>query len=464
MVPSAEGVNRVGVKHSNGGVNIKVCDAIMGSGKTSAAIQYMNANPDRHYVYVAPVLEEDQRIADSCPELNFVLPDIEVIGTKLADLKRLLREHRNIAITHALFEWCDDEVCELLELGQYVMIIDEAIDIFHKSQLLASDIEALLQAGELLEDEEGWITTNPEQAPKEHTTPIQNDLKYARSRSLVRVDKTSFCYWVVSPRMLMACNEIIIMTYLFRFSSMYQLLQLHQIPFRYIYIRREGERQYCFTDHLEYLPEYMGHMHDYIRVVDMPKLNRVGDQRNALSVNWLKRECDAYNRLQRAKHKMDVRAFKEKLKQNKFYQLRSSLHSFMRYELRDVPAGDKLWTCFKRHKDQLKDHGYADNFLYCTCSSVNTYGDRHYLAYLANIIAIPEWLIFYKQHGLEYEPDGYSLTTMLQWIWRSAIRNGEQITLYLPSSRMRGILERWMNQCEKEYAEFYGTDHSKTLK
>ena len=34
-------------------LNIKICDAIMGSGKTSAAIRYMNES-DGHFVFITP--------------------------------------------------------------------------------------------------------------------------------------------------------------------------------------------------------------------------------------------------------------------------------------------------------------------------------------------------------------------------------------------------------------------------
>lgn len=39
----------------------------------------------------------------------------------------------------------------------------------------------------------------------------------------------------------------------------------------------------------------------------------------------------------------------------------------------------------------------------------------------------------------------YALSEMLQWIWRSRIRNGEEINIYVASKRMRGLLIRWMN-------------------
>lgn len=37
---------------------IKVCDSIMGSGKTQAAISYINEHQDARFIYVAPYLAE----------------------------------------------------------------------------------------------------------------------------------------------------------------------------------------------------------------------------------------------------------------------------------------------------------------------------------------------------------------------------------------------------------------------
>ena len=34
---------------------------------------------------------------------------------------------------------------------------------------------------------------------------------------------------------------------------------------------------------------------------------------------------------------------------------------------------------------------------------------------------------------------------MLQWLWRSALRDGKHIILYIPSKRMRDLLKAWLN-------------------
>ena len=41
--------------------------------------------------------------------------------------------------------------------------------------------------------------------------------------------------------------------------------------------------------------------------------------------------------------------------------------------------------------------------------------------------------------------DLYSLSEMVQLIWRSRIRKNERIYVYIPSSRMRSLFKFWLN-------------------
>lgn len=40
--------------------------------------------------------------------------------------------------------------------------------------------------------------------------------------------------------------------------------------------------------------------------------------------------------------------------------------------------------------------------------------------------------------------DMYALSVLVQWIFRSAIRNGEKISIYIPSQLMRFLLTQWI--------------------
>ena len=52
---------------------------------------------------------------------------------------------------------------------------------------------------------------------------------------------------------------------------------------------------------------------------------------------------------------------------------------------------------------------------------------------------------FFLQKGIKVNEDLFGLSEMIQWIWRSRIRNGEKINIYIPSTRMRTLLKSWLD-------------------
>ena len=51
-------------------MQVNVIDAIMGTGKTSAAINFINkSNDETKFLYITPYLSEVKRIIDSCPNI-----------------------------------------------------------------------------------------------------------------------------------------------------------------------------------------------------------------------------------------------------------------------------------------------------------------------------------------------------------------------------------------------------------
>ena len=41
--------------------------------------------------------------------------------------------------------------------------------------------------------------------------------------------------------------------------------------------------------------------------------------------------------------------------------------------------------------------------------------------------------------------DAYALTGMVQWLWRTRSRQSEVVDFYMPSKKMRMIVERWLS-------------------
>ena len=68
------------------------------------------------------------------------------------------------------------------------------------------------------------------------------------------------------------------------------------------------------------------------------------------------------------------------------------------------------------------------------------------LAYPINFNLHPDVYAYFKSLGYTMDKDKYSLSMMVQWVWRSAIRKGEEIWLYVPSARMRGLFTDWLEE------------------
>ena len=131
---------------------IKVCDSMMGSGKSSAAINHMNDHPDQRFIYITPYIEETQRIAAACPALNFVEPSNtspRFKFSKLVHTAQLLADGRNITTTHAAFQLYTDEMLESIRAGGYTLICDEAVDVMTEVRYNTADIEVLVNGGYL---------------------------------------------------------------------------------------------------------------------------------------------------------------------------------------------------------------------------------------------------------------------------------------------------------------------------
>ena len=125
-------------------------------------------------------------------------------------------------------------------------------------------------------------------------------------------------------------------------------------------------------------------------------------------------------------------------------------------QLSDVQAENILITCAKDgwfKKGNVNVAGpfasgsklfQGANWVAKVTRGTNDYAHCSHLIYLYDQYMNPyvaQWL----EDNTRAFDDAYALTELSQWVWRSRIRRGEPITLYLPSPRMRGIFEKWLS-------------------
>ena len=64
----------------------------------------------------------------------------------------------------------------------------------------------------------------------------------------------------------------------------------------------------------------------------------------------------------------------------------------------------------------------------------------------SDFIYISPFLVnYFKGKDISINQDVYALSEMLQWIFRSRIRNDESIFLYVPSKRIRKLFLNWLD-------------------
>lgn len=401
----------------------------MGTGKTEAAITYMNEHRGKKFIYITPYLGESNRIKEGCPELHFVEPSnklSEYHFRKTEHTAALISEGCNITTTHAAFKnYSTDTLKKVKELG-YTLIIDESLDILIESQMKTNDIGGLVATGFLESDGTTYRATDK----LYDSGKFEDEMKMFRSRDILCVDGQKgqkLYYWALSPELLTSFDEVFILTYLFGGQSLCYFMKANKIPYAYIGVSlRDGV--YRFSDNVDYVPEYTKHIKDLIHIIESPKLNRIGDPPHALSMNWYQRR--------KAGEDGELKTVKD--------------HIFNCYNniWRGCKADERMWGTYKSACNKVKGRGYTKGYVVFNERATNSYINKRYLAYAVNLFMNVAERRVYEKFGVEVDQDMYALSTMLQWIWRSAIRRGEEIWLYVPSRRMRTLLKDWMERVQ----------------
>lgn len=387
---------------------ITIYDAVMGSGKTTHIIQHMNSNPQHKYIYITPNLEECQRVAEACPKLDFKHPS-DTKGTKLKDLQGLVELEQNIVSTHAMLTNFTAETIELLHNRNYHLILDEAIDPCMEYNIKATDIRMLFDSSSVAIADDGmtlvWCKDKPE-----FNSKFYQEYKLIENGNLVLFDfngssndKKVFI-WEMTKGLFESFHSVTILTYQFEGSILRSYFDLKGIDYR------------IDTDTLNRRLK-LGHL---INVYEGDDLNLIGSHRTSLASN-LKRD-----------------PIKGK-------ELGNNIYNYFRNKI-CVSSQELLWTTFKDAVKHVKGKGFTKGFVVHNQKATNKYASKKALAYGLNLYMPVPVKRYLETRGVEVNEDIWSLNEMLQWIFRSAIREGNPINIYVPNVRMRGLLTEWIKE------------------
>ena len=392
---------------------IYFCDEVMGSGKTTAAIKAINTAPvEQKFMFVTPYLSEVARIKEGCAEKEFCEP-VEGFDCKTADLERLIDVQANIVTTHALFTMMPLEYLEKIRETGYVLFLDEALEPMEP--LTGIDpLDAEYVTDKLIRINEDssveWIASE-----KYHGqfTFLRNMCDKGYLRGAVS-DEGAACFVHILPTAYFTSfKDVVIMTYLFSGQILKNYLNIEKLPYKRLFLNYE-EQMFASKREGTFRRDYR----PLITILDNPRMNAIGDKKTALSHSWYAR--------------------------NDLKQVSNNLNNFFKNMMKS-PANSRLWTVFADCKEEVGGSRYSKSFLACNTRATNEYKDRTVLAYLVNRYRNPFFVRYFRYYGVETNNDIFALSEMLQWLWRSALRDGKHIILYIPSKRMRDLLKAWLD-------------------
>lgn len=420
-------------------IKVKVLNALMGSGKTTRLMQDVgNLPPSSPVIYIAPLLSECHRFAGTIPDEDtgevirgedflpayddshplihkmFTHPNNKNSqGTKINSLLKLIRMKENIVSTHALFRCLTEEVVSAIKDSGYILVIDEVLNVWEKYSLSRKDdsdmedtssddeVLQLIKNGFIEVDVNGLMFWQWDKFDAVNTT-YEELARLCDSKQLY-LSNGKVVFWEYPIHALKAFKEVWIATYMYEASFMCEYLKMHDAD---VTVEKFG-----------YKPSDFKHL---VNVIEDKKLNAVGDGKHALS----------YNSIVNKGHPNEM--------------LKSNLYNFFRHKT-GSKDDERLWTTYKAKRRYISAGRYAKSWIAYSTKATNEYKNAKYVAYLVNPRPSTYLVAMLGSRGVLFDQDAWALSEMVQFIWRSAIRDGKEIVLYIPSQRMREMFKEWIS-------------------
>ena len=396
---------------------ITIKDYPCGSGKTTAMLE--SFYKQEKYLVITPYLSEVDRVIEEAVGVEFVQPSTEDSNhtTKLDSLRELLLTGCNVVSTHSLHERLVPLAEEGL-LSDYNIIIDEVPDIVEQvaTKSKTSIKEFYLDGGYIEVEENGLVSATDKWRQLRHEvsdTLNNNILTFAETGCLYLLGEHMFI-WAMPRKLLAAGKSVTIMTYKSEGSVLAHYLKKLSVP---CIIKSCQQKEDAFRRQAL----------DLITLKDMGDISKLNLSHTGQSKGMRSHDyCSKIN---------------------------NALRNLKSRELKEVELSNVLLTCKKEGWIKAEDKAgvfsvgsrmfNGVNWIPNTTRGTNDYSHCSHLIYLYDQHINPivaRWLC----NETSSFNDAYALTELIQWVWRSRIRKGEPITLYLPSPRMRSIFVDWL--------------------
>lgn len=399
---------------------VVVVDAPCGAGKTSWAIDFMQ-HTEGPFMFVTPFKNEIYyRVLPMLQAQGFVAPEQK--PSKRKHLIELLANHKNIACTHELFRQIGNTAIELIRAAGYTLILDEVIQVLEPVPIGARDRKMLFTNGvlELQDDSRTVCAPGADEYLADKDNRFRDIVRVATHDRLALADD-SLLLWLFPAKVFAAFHQVYNLTYLYEAQMQALYYQLNAVAIiKMSVVKDQNTMSYRLVEYSQGDDDKFRQQLFADVTLYEGNYNDIGRVRTSLSKNWFRNA-----------------------KKPVINSLGRTIRNFCLSK--KAKASDVLWTVFKDWETKTPINGYAGGFLASNARATNDYKDRSVLAYCCNIFMDPRITRWLEEEGCEVNADAYAASTLVQWLCRSRIRQGQPIELYLPSRRMREVYHKFLN-------------------
>ncbi len=392
--------------------DVTIIDAPCGAGKTSFAIEYMNNELFERFIYITPFISELDRVINACDNRDFTQPNKVVgEGSKKKHFYELLKEGDNITSTHSLFRSISCDIINTIKEMEYILILDEVCDVVENIDISKYDLNMLLSTNTIDVNDDNkviWVNENYVGKFSYLKDSIKNGDVYLYNESMI--------LWTFPINIFKAFKHVYVMTYLFKAQIQAYYYDLNNLKYEYKSVENRNGK-YELIDY----KEINGEKYKPLINVYEGNLNEIGNNKFALSKTWYS-------------------------KANKKELMKTLNNNVVNYFKNIVKGKSKLnmWTTFQDYRTTLQEKGYTKGFVSCNARATNDFKEKTNLAYLCNRYYNPIIKQFFIDKKVTINEDIWALSELIQWMFRSAIRENKPINIYIPSERMRKLLLDWL--------------------
>lgn len=430
-------------------------DSPMGAGKTTALFSKLNNEYQKHdnkrYICIVLYKTEQNRYKEALKE---TLPKIPKDGQKIDDIVKLIAKGENIITTHALFDRFDDNVIDSIKNSQYVydLFIDEQPTVLHDTiggsnkkyanssndklnDINSLDLSLAISNNIILKTDNSKYIWNDENPYNKYNKGLFLCLKQHLSQYDVYMytTKTENILISITKIDIFTCfNQVWVLSYLIKDSLLENYFNFYNITdFNYYHVENnsfiEGYKkaypnidrlklepsEYCFDKSLSRSQYYSFNKNDFKELLlhFYRAIKRIQDNNKSGTLN---------------------------LKQNYY---------FTAYK----QSIDNFNTALKENKKSIRI-AIKDCLIPCNTKGTNAYQDRQFVGYLVDRHVNPVFANFFNNHDITVDKELYSLSELIQFIWRSNIRDESStkpVYVYLAGKQTHNLFTKFIEECNE---------------